>query len=162
MFFYHNGLALILACGLLNFLDILKISSAAASASKLRGIPFKRWGRRSPFLRYGLPIIILTVLGAVGLSHLLQDMLIFSLTLSYLFWNLYRLWIKSLSVLFHLNLYRFLKFSCNELSLFNKDISKVKDYQEWEIIEEIKAVSRIGSMLINLKTYRSKRSLRYC
>ncbi|KAL1295236.1 hypothetical protein AAHE18_19G197400 [Arachis hypogaea] len=33
---------------------------------------FKRWGRKSPFLRYGLPMISLTVLGALGLGHLLQ------------------------------------------------------------------------------------------
>lgn len=33
---------------------------------------FKRWGRKSPFIRYGLPMISLTVLGALGLGHLLQ------------------------------------------------------------------------------------------
>lgn len=33
---------------------------------------FKRWGRRSPFVRYGLPMISLTVVGALGLGHLLQ------------------------------------------------------------------------------------------
>ncbi|EPS73673.1 hypothetical protein M569_01086, partial [Genlisea aurea] len=33
---------------------------------------YKRWGRRSPFIRYGLPMISLTVLGALGLGHLLQ------------------------------------------------------------------------------------------
>ncbi|RYQ98819.1 hypothetical protein Ahy_B07g086641 [Arachis hypogaea] len=33
---------------------------------------FKRWGRKSPFLRYGLPMISLTILGALGLGHLLQ------------------------------------------------------------------------------------------
>ncbi|KAJ1406396.1 Cytochrome c oxidase assembly protein [Sesbania bispinosa] len=33
---------------------------------------FKRWGRQSPFVRYGLPMISLTVLGAVGLAQLLQ------------------------------------------------------------------------------------------
>lgn len=33
---------------------------------------FKRWGRRHPFVRYGLPMISLTVFGAVGLGHLLQ------------------------------------------------------------------------------------------
>ncbi|XP_038891357.1 uncharacterized protein LOC120080793 isoform X2 [Benincasa hispida] len=33
---------------------------------------FRRWGRRHPFIRYGLPMISLTVLGAVGLGHLLQ------------------------------------------------------------------------------------------
>ncbi|KAG8380509.1 hypothetical protein BUALT_Bualt06G0023100 [Buddleja alternifolia] len=60
---------------------------------------FKRWGRKSPFVRYGLPMISLTVLGALGLGHLLQG---------------------------------------------SKDIAKVKDDQEWEIIETRKALSRTG------------------
>lgn len=33
---------------------------------------FKRWGRKYPFIRYGLPLISLTVLGWIGLSHLIQ------------------------------------------------------------------------------------------
>ncbi|KAI0507082.1 hypothetical protein KFK09_013200 [Dendrobium nobile] len=33
---------------------------------------FKRWGRKYPFIRYGLPLISLTVLGSIGLSHLIQ------------------------------------------------------------------------------------------
>uniref|UniRef100_A0A0E0KCB5 Uncharacterized protein n=1 Tax=Oryza punctata TaxID=4537 RepID=A0A0E0KCB5_ORYPU len=33
---------------------------------------FKRWGRKNPFVRYGLPLISLTVFGAVGLAHLIQ------------------------------------------------------------------------------------------
>uniref|UniRef100_A0A1D1ZGI2 Cytochrome c oxidase assembly protein COX16, mitochondrial n=1 Tax=Anthurium amnicola TaxID=1678845 RepID=A0A1D1ZGI2_9ARAE len=32
----------------------------------------KRWGRKSPFVRYGLPLISLTVFGAVGLAHLIK------------------------------------------------------------------------------------------
>ncbi|KAL6494226.1 hypothetical protein OROGR_031026 [Orobanche gracilis] len=60
---------------------------------------FKRWGRRSPFVRYGLPMISLTVIGALGLGHLLQG---------------------------------------------SKDIAKVRDDQEWEIIETRKALSRTG------------------
>ncbi|CAA0830207.1 Unknown protein [Striga hermonthica] len=60
---------------------------------------FRRWGRVSPFVRYGLPMISLTVLGALGLGHLLQG---------------------------------------------SKDIAKVKDDQEWEIIESKKALSRMG------------------
>ncbi|KAJ4881291.1 hypothetical protein Rs2_38346 [Raphanus sativus] len=60
---------------------------------------FKRWGRRHPFVRYGLPMISLTVFGALGLSQLLQG---------------------------------------------SKDIAKVKDDQEWEIIETRKALSRTG------------------
>ncbi|KAL0698626.1 hypothetical protein Bca4012_054748 [Brassica carinata] len=58
-----------------------------------------RWGRRHPFIRYGLPMISLTVFGALGLSQLLQG---------------------------------------------SKDIAKVKDDQEWEIIETRKALSRTG------------------
>ncbi|MCL7051616.1 hypothetical protein MKW94_012802 [Papaver nudicaule] len=60
---------------------------------------FKRWGRKSPFLRYGLPLISLTVFGALGLGHLMQG---------------------------------------------SKDVAKVKDEHEWEIIETKKALSRTG------------------
>ncbi|XVF83196.1 hypothetical protein PTKIN_Ptkin16aG0114500 [Pterospermum kingtungense] len=68
-----------------------KVQSSASS--------FKRWGRKYPFIRYGLPMISLTVFGAVGLGHLLQG---------------------------------------------SKDIARVKDDQEWEIIETRKALSRTG------------------
>ncbi|KAG9445627.1 hypothetical protein H6P81_011755 [Aristolochia fimbriata] len=60
---------------------------------------FKRWGRKSPFIRYGIPFISLTVFGAVGLAHLLQG---------------------------------------------GKEVAKVKDDQEWQIIETTKALSRTG------------------
>ncbi|PQM42100.1 uncharacterized protein Pyn_02488 [Prunus yedoensis var. nudiflora] len=60
---------------------------------------FKRWGRRHPFIRYGLPMISLTVFGAIGLGHMIQG---------------------------------------------GKDVAKVKDDQEWEIIETRKALSRTG------------------
>ncbi|CAH9113874.1 unnamed protein product [Cuscuta epithymum] len=60
---------------------------------------FKRLGRKSPFTRYGLPMISLMVLGSFGLGHLLQG---------------------------------------------SKDIAKVKDDREWEIIETKKALSREG------------------
>ncbi|KAL6563446.1 hypothetical protein OROGR_002405 [Orobanche gracilis] len=60
---------------------------------------FKRWGWRSPFVRYGLPMVSLTVMGALGLGHLLQG---------------------------------------------SKDVAKVRDDQEWEIIETRKALSRTG------------------
>ncbi|CAN7033897.1 hypothetical protein IGI04_031849 [Brassica rapa subsp. trilocularis] len=71
----------------------LKQSSSSSS--------IKRWGRRHPFVRYGLPMISLTVFGALGLSQLLQG---------------------------------------------SKDIAKVKDDQEWEIIETRKALSRTGPL----------------
>ncbi|KAE8689578.1 synaptotagmin-3-like [Hibiscus syriacus] len=73
--------------------DTAKVQSASSSSS------FRRWGRKYPFIRYGLPMISLTVFGAVGLGHLLQG---------------------------------------------SKDIAKVKDDQEWEIIETKKALSRTG------------------
>ncbi|XP_068665786.1 uncharacterized protein [Aristolochia californica] len=62
---------------------------------------FKRWGRKSPFMRYGIPFISLTVFGAVGLAHLLQG---------------------------------------------GKEVAKVKDDQEWAIIETTKALSRTGAV----------------
>lgn len=37
---------------------------------------YKRWGRKHPFIRYGLPMISLTVFGAVGLAHLIQGRLV--------------------------------------------------------------------------------------
>ncbi|CAH2079238.1 unnamed protein product [Thlaspi arvense] len=74
-------------------------SSTAAATLKQPSPSFKRWGRRNPFVRYGLPMISLTVFGALGLSQLLQG---------------------------------------------SKDIAKVKDDQEWEIIETRKALSRTG------------------
>lgn len=78
-----------------------KTNNLAETTSKTRGsaLSFKRWGRKHPFVRYGLPMISLTVLGALGLGHLLQG---------------------------------------------SKDIAKVKDEQEWEIIETRKALSRTG------------------
>ncbi|KAL0303169.1 UNVERIFIED_CONTAM: hypothetical protein Sradi_6185000 [Sesamum radiatum] len=82
--------------------DQPKVDNQAAT-STVRSQPsaqkFKRWGRKSPFVRYGLPMISLTVLGALGLGHLLQG---------------------------------------------SKDIAKIKDDQEWEIIETRKALSRTG------------------
>lgn len=33
---------------------------------------FKRWGRKYPFLKYGVPLISLTVFGTFGLAHLIQ------------------------------------------------------------------------------------------
>ncbi|KMT04707.1 hypothetical protein BVRB_7g168890 [Beta vulgaris subsp. vulgaris] len=71
----------------------------SASFSSFQYSGLKRLGGRNPFLRYGLPLISLTVFGSVGLAQLLQG---------------------------------------------SKDIAKVKDDQEWEIIEERKALSRTG------------------
>ncbi|WCJ19312.1 hypothetical protein M5689_001608 [Euphorbia peplus] len=76
-------------------------SNIASATAKIQSSTssFKRWGRRYPFVRYGLPMISLTVFGAVGLGHLLQG---------------------------------------------SKDIAKVRDDQEWEIIETRQALSRTG------------------
>ncbi|CAN6568565.1 hypothetical protein ACFX13_001144 [Malus domestica] len=75
------------------------VSRTKAGAAAIKSSTYKRWGRRHPFIRYGLPMISLTVCGAVGLGHMIQG---------------------------------------------SKDIAKVKDDQEWEIIETRKALSRTG------------------
>ncbi|XP_057471259.1 uncharacterized protein LOC130760083 [Actinidia eriantha] len=76
-----------------------KITNVGGTKFQNSASGFKRWGRRSPFIRYGVPMISLTVFGALGLGHLLQG---------------------------------------------SKDIAKVKDDQEWEIIETREALSRTG------------------
>lgn len=55
---------------------------AAATAAKVqKSSPgFRRWGRQNPFVRYGLPMISLTVLGSIGLSHLLQGRFVLPLS----------------------------------------------------------------------------------
>ncbi|KAK6136176.1 hypothetical protein DH2020_030067 [Rehmannia glutinosa] len=87
-------------------------NQAAASSTRFQpsAPKFRRWGRKTPFVRYGLPMISLTVLGALGLGHLLQG-----------------------RVPVH-----------GDLQKTSKDIAKVKDDQEWEIIETRKALSRTG------------------
>nr|ALN97008.1 hypothetical protein [Populus tomentosa] len=76
-----------------------KTTNAARKIETSFASSFKRWGRGHPFVRYGLPMISLTVFGSVGLAHLLQG---------------------------------------------RKDIAKVKDDREWEIIETQGALSRSG------------------
>ncbi|PKA64801.1 hypothetical protein AXF42_Ash016832 [Apostasia shenzhenica] len=50
-----------------------KLNSNVSSTKILQtASEFKRWGRKYPFLRYGLPLISLTVFGSMGLSHLIQ------------------------------------------------------------------------------------------
>ncbi|XXG82394.1 hypothetical protein AAC387_Pa10g0354 [Persea americana] len=68
----------------------------------------KRWARKYPFISYGLPFISLTVLGTLGLGHLLHG---------------------------------------------SKEVAKVKDDHEWEIIETTKALSRTGP----LEAYKPKK-----
>ncbi|KAK8966285.1 hypothetical protein KSP40_PGU018232 [Platanthera guangdongensis] len=50
----------------------LETDSAIPLSKNLHSSAFKRWGRKYPFIRYGLPLISLTVLGWIGLSHLVQ------------------------------------------------------------------------------------------
>lgn len=86
---------------------------------------FKRWGRVHPFVRYGLPMISLTVFGALGLGHLLQGRFVLNFSFNS----------NSSSNTYNLS----------HLALqLSKDIAKVKDDQEWEIIETRKALSRTG------------------
>ncbi|MQM06437.1 hypothetical protein Taro_039262 [Colocasia esculenta] len=55
-------------------IDSTKKSNSAVSPTGIldSASKFKRWGRKSPFVRYGLPLISLTVFGAVGLAHLIK------------------------------------------------------------------------------------------
>ncbi|XP_078441884.1 cytochrome C oxidase assembly protein [Wolffia australiana] len=66
------------------------------SASK-----FTKWSRKGPFFRYGLPLVSLTVLGSVGLAHLITG---------------------------------------------RQEVTKEKDNIEWEVLENMKALSRTGPM----------------
>ncbi|KAK9190037.1 hypothetical protein WN943_018638 [Citrus x changshan-huyou] len=98
--------------------------------------PFKRWGRKHPFVRYGLPMISLTVFGAIGLGHLLQGRFV-----------PYPFLIDALEEHDAMRRVEEAKASAAERSfeeVFSKDIAKVKDDQEWEIIEARKALSRTG------------------
>ncbi|KAF5178103.1 cytochrome C oxidase assembly protein [Thalictrum thalictroides] len=78
-----------------------KVNIAATTTTKIQrsASEFRRWGRKNPFLRYGLPFISITVFGALGMAQILQG---------------------------------------------SKEVLKVKDDQEWEIIETRKALSRTG------------------
>ncbi|KAL1814745.1 hypothetical protein DCAR_0518917 [Daucus carota subsp. sativus] len=79
--------------------DVNEVRAKGADKLQNSTSGFKRWGRKTPFVRYGLPMLSFMVFGTVGLGHLLQG---------------------------------------------SKDIAKVKDDQEWEIIETKKALSRTG------------------
>ncbi|KAF7148366.1 hypothetical protein RHSIM_Rhsim03G0119300 [Rhododendron simsii] len=134
---------------------------------------FKRWGRKSPFIRYGLPMISLTVLGALGLGHLLQgrtgytdgvctlDVQVVLSVEGTGYWRNYSFEdVKLLDLSSHplkpsraidwdLRLLGFVwvVLDCLFRTSYSwkcKDIAKVKDDQEWEIIETRKALSRTG------------------
>jgi hypothetical protein len=57
-----------------------KISTAAKLQNS--GSSFRRWGKKHPFIRYGLPMVSLTVFGALGLGHLLQGRLVLFVTMN--------------------------------------------------------------------------------
>uniref|UniRef100_A0A9I9D3K5 Uncharacterized protein n=1 Tax=Cucumis melo TaxID=3656 RepID=A0A9I9D3K5_CUCME len=107
-----------------------KISSAS-NAARASPSMFRRWGRRHPFIRYGLPMISLTVLGAVGLGHLLQG------RSSGLYWP------NAEPVLYESMMLTAKIIDSQKIDSF-KDIAKVKDDQEWEITEMREALSRTG------------------
>jgi hypothetical protein len=67
-----------------------KATNVASTTDKIQnsGFSFKRWGRKYPFIRYGLPMISLTVFGAVGLGHLLQGRLVLCFFLNLFISNL--------------------------------------------------------------------------
>ncbi|KAJ6900642.1 hypothetical protein NC652_026675 [Populus alba x Populus x berolinensis] len=99
-----------------------KTTNAARKIETSFASSFKRWGRGHPFVRYGLPMISLTVFGSIGLAHLLQgrDLLVVKKSCFRRSWELL------------------------SLEHFRKDIAKVKDDREWEIIETQGALSRSG------------------
>ncbi|XP_030963216.1 uncharacterized protein LOC115984349 [Quercus lobata] len=46
--------------------------SGAEMATNDSGLAFKRWGRTQPFMKYGIPMILVTVFGALGYGRLLK------------------------------------------------------------------------------------------
>ena len=126
--------------------------SSGSSAS------FKRWGRKSPFVRYGLPMISLTVLGALGLGHLLQGRYVcpnlFPQMVSFPCFSLVILCWDEIQDVFRIGFdgFTWFKFQLCFIYLFllffpnahSKDIAKVKDDQDWEITEARKSLSRLG------------------
>lgn len=52
--------------------DVNELGAKAADKLQKSTSGFKRWGRRTPFVRYGLPMLSFMVFGTVGLGHLLQ------------------------------------------------------------------------------------------
>lgn len=49
-----------------------RTSTSTVNRHTSKSTNYKGWGRTNPFLRFGLPLISLTILGAVGLAHLQQ------------------------------------------------------------------------------------------
>jgi len=49
-----------------------RAATSTANRHTSKSANYKGWGRTNPFLRFGLPLISLTIFGAVGLAHLQQ------------------------------------------------------------------------------------------
>lgn len=52
--------------------NVNELGAKAADKLQKSNSGFKRWGRRTPFIRYGLPMLSFMVFGTVGLGHILQ------------------------------------------------------------------------------------------
>lgn len=52
--------------------DVNEVRAKGADKLQNSTSGFKRWGRKTPFVRYGLPMLSFMVFGTVGLGHLLQ------------------------------------------------------------------------------------------
>ncbi|THG02689.1 hypothetical protein TEA_003048 [Camellia sinensis var. sinensis] len=139
-----------------------KFQNSASASPSPSPSGFRRWGRKSPFVRYGLPMISLTVFGAIGLGHLLQGRCLCrnGICLDMKNLNTLGLWILNCGSIggntsgpCHVRVSQLtavdgLASPSNLMKgvvpFLDKDIAKVKDDQEWEIIETRKALSRIG------------------
>ncbi|KAG6502076.1 hypothetical protein ZIOFF_041963 [Zingiber officinale] len=101
-----------------------KVDPVISSAKNFDKVSqFKRMCRKYPFIGYGLPLISLTVLGSIGLSHLLQG------RQELAFHTFAFCWVHE----------KFIVTNCT-----NKDVAKERDEIEWEIIETKKALTRLG------------------
>lgn len=126
-----------------------KTQKPSPSTLKQPSSSIKRWGRRHPFVRYGLPMISLTVFGALGLSQLLQGRSEFCLLFS---WLSYIISLK-------------LKNSPHDWCFFF--VSSVRTSQRWKTTRNgrLLRLERLFleldlSMLININTLPSKTSSR--
>ncbi|KAF9674885.1 hypothetical protein SADUNF_Sadunf10G0173700 [Salix dunnii] len=115
-----------------------KTTNAARKMETSFASSFKRWGRGHPFVRYGLPMISLTIFGSIGLAHLLQGRTTHTVSADFLCGTIETL----LVLVVQISYVAPLKADLSEM--FRKDIAKVKDDREWEIIETQGALSRSG------------------
>lgn len=52
--------------------DVNELEAKAADKLHKSTSGYRRWGRRTPFFRYGLPMLSFMIFGTVGLGHILQ------------------------------------------------------------------------------------------